>query len=252
MTEAEWIAFLQRPEIPAFNRAMLDNPEDDLPRLVFADWMDENCPDTAVNAAVRESINGDLKYVAWPNLRGNRKWSLSFVRGRVMAWVDVEVRPPQRRPARIILESAWQSGWVEAVLFGDVRGHTIEGWVYDPPMRNVSTVGLPGGELLGVTLIRWLSPELMPRLIRLEVRGPYSDAGLVRELAASPHMARIEILSLPACPIVDDDAIALARSPHVANLKQLNLDVLDFTPAGAAALANSPYLCEAIRAQWRR
>ncbi len=32
VTEGRWIAFLQRPEIPAFNRAMLINPDDDLPR----------------------------------------------------------------------------------------------------------------------------------------------------------------------------------------------------------------------------
>ena len=37
MTEAEWIAFFRRPEIPAFNAAMLEHPDADLPRLVFAD-----------------------------------------------------------------------------------------------------------------------------------------------------------------------------------------------------------------------
>lgn len=93
MTEAEWIAFLQRPEVPAFNRAMLDNPDDDLPRLVFADWMDENCPDTAVNAAVRGSIVGARKVTAWPGQEESRGVRLEFIRGRVRARVESQLRP---------------------------------------------------------------------------------------------------------------------------------------------------------------
>lgn len=100
MSEAEWIVFLQRPEIPAFNRAMLDNPDDDLPRLVFADWMDENCPDTAVNAAVRESVANEDRCAAWPGLQENPAWKLTFLRSRVVMrvnWVDRHPAPPNRR-----------------------------------------------------------------------------------------------------------------------------------------------------------
>ena len=67
----------------AFLAAIIANPDDDLPRLVFADWMDENCPDTAVNAAVRGSITNEHKQVVWPAQREVRAFQLDCVRGRV-------------------------------------------------------------------------------------------------------------------------------------------------------------------------
>lgn len=279
MSEAEWIAFLQRPEFPAFNRAMLDNPEDDLPRLVFADWMDENCPDAEVNRAVRESISGEHRQAAWPNLRRNRKWNLTLVRGRVTIWVNLQLRPPQRRPPRTVLEAAWQAGWVEGMLFGRLHGHFVGGWFDDPPVRGVRVVGLAGDSVSAFMLAHRLTPSRMPHLQTLALNGQPTEPGFVTELTASavfarlvhlslcgmrltqsevealagsPHLSGLNTLALGACDIQDAGAAALAQSPHLAKLERLDLDMNGITDAGAAALADSPYLCEAIRAQWRR
>ncbi len=100
MTEAEWIAFLQRPEIPAFNRAMLANPDDDLPRLVFADWMDENCPDDFFNRFIRESITSQ-NHIAFRVGYGSESRLLDFDRGRIYASLYSRSPPPKRRELRV-------------------------------------------------------------------------------------------------------------------------------------------------------
>jgi uncharacterized protein (TIGR02996 family) len=249
--EAEWIAFLQRPEIPAFNRAMLDNPDDDLPRMVFADWLDENCPDADVNRVVRESISGEQKVASWPRLQGNREWYLAFTRGRIFAWINVVVRLSRRRQPQRMLEAVWRSEWVETVLFGNVRGHVVDSCIHTRGMWGVRSLGLTGIGLQAASLIRWLSPELTPRLTGLGIYRPCLDAGWLQALATSPNVARLTTLTLTACQIGDEGVFVLASSPHLANLRHLHLEAETVSPAAAILLANSPYLWEGIREQWR-
>lgn len=281
MTEAEWIAFLQRPEIPAFNRTMLDNPADDLPRLVFADWMDENCPDVEVNAAVRESISGRNQRAKWPGLPMGRAWHLVFARGRVTAEFNHSARPVKRRPVRTLLEGVWQAGWVATVVFADHRRHfgTVANWFQDAGMSGVEAIVLDGVILVPEQLEELLaSPHLttltslelagdepggsilrafaaappLPRLRVLRLSGPAFGLGELVALAASPQVAGLRALHVTRCHVNEIAGMALANSPHLAGLTELHLPTLTMTPAGIAALANSPYLCEAIRVQWRR
>lgn len=280
MTEAEWIAFLQRPEIPAFNRAMLENPDDDLPRLVFADWLDENCPDAAVNAAVRTSISNQQAHVPWPGLKRNRTWSLMFTRGRLTAWVNRQKGPPQRRPPRLLVEAVWQAGWVEHVVFGSIQGFPLSLWFRDPPMETVLAVSVMGTSfenpdqfvvlltsphltrVISFGVVGWYQPSclahtlsrcpIVARLSALTLSSAQLSSDGLTTLASSPSLAGLATLSLVGCAIDDAGAVALSTTPHLARLKHLSLGHNNITDAGAAALANSPYLCEAIRAQWRR
>jgi hypothetical protein len=113
------------------------------------------------------------------------------------------------------------------------------------------SLGLTGTGLQASALVRWLSPDLAPRLTALAVYGPCPDAGWVQALAATPNVSRLRALSLTCCQLGDDGVRALASSPHLADLTHLNLEGEAVSAAGAAALADSPHLCEAIRNQWR-
>ena len=279
MTEAEWIAFLQRPEIPAFNRAMLEAPEDDLPRLVFADWMDENCPDTAVNEAVRASLTNEHRLATWPGLKRSRTWGLTFTRGRLTAVVNRQEGPPQRRPPRLVLEAAWQAGWVENVMFGSI-GYPRWLWFRDPPMETVLAVSVSGAgfenpdqfiglltsprltRVISLGVVGWFLPSCLAHtLVRCPIVGRLSALTLVSAqltpdgliaLTNSPFVSGLTTLNLTACMIGDAGAITLANSPRLTNLTHLLLDHNNISDAGAAAIANSPYLCEDIRRRWRR
>lgn len=279
MTEVEWITFLQRPEFPAFNRAMLENSDDDLPRLVFADWMDENCPDTAVNAAVRESVTGNGKCRGWPDLPANA-WDLWFERGRVTAEINRASRPVVRRRARTFLEAVWKANWVETADFAcDYSGIGLSRWFTDAPMESVSriklfcpSVGTPdrlvnlfsSPRLTNVTALEVFGWEanwcfattlvqchLLSHLRFLSLRKIHFAADGVAELVRSHATVQLTSLELSECDLNDSDARAIADSPWLVGLKVLKLKPSRITKVGAAALANSPYLCEAIRAQWQ-
>ena len=78
----------------------------------------------------------------------------------------------------------------------------------------------------------------------------HDDAGVLRALAQSPHLARIRSIELPARmfdnhftrlnQLTDDDLGVLAASPHLRQLAHLDLeDAEAITPAGVAHLARS-------------
>lgn len=279
MSEAEWIAFLARPEIPAFNRAMLDNPDDDLPRLVFADWMDENCPDVEVNAAVRQSITTEDQQADWPGQRESRGVRFAFVRGRVRLRVESSVRPTQRRRLRTAWEAVWRAGWVESLFLGIARYDLIHSWFRDAPTEGVREVAVVGHELFGsqltsllasprlvrvtsLGLVAWRFPpdfvdalvesDVITRLQSLTIHGNSFGFEEFAVLVVSPRLAGLEEFNVIDSALGDEGAALLASMPHLANLKSLIFRDRAVTAVGAAALADSPYLCEAIRAQWRR
>jgi uncharacterized protein (TIGR02996 family) len=64
----------------------------------------------------------------------------------------------------------------------------------------------------------------------------------VERLAACPYLARLTSLALDHCRIETAGAGLLASSHHVAGLMNLSLSSADIGPEGARALAGSPYL----------
>jgi uncharacterized protein (TIGR02996 family) len=69
----------------------------------------------------------------------------------------------------------------------------------------------------------------------------FGDEG-VRQLVASPHLARLNVLSLHETGITDAGVRVLAAWPGLASVTYLDLGWNAITAAGVAALAASPYL----------
>ena len=283
MTEVEWIAFLQRPAIPAFNRAMLERPDDDLPRLVFADWMDENCPDADVNRAVRESIVTRETQDIWSagQRRGFGVASLTLTRGRFAVGIETRTRHPAGRSIWTVLDALWCAEWGDTAAFGnEVSGARLVRWFRDPHMAAVSSVALVRCDLTaehfrkmlasahlvhlrGIAWTRYHARDpsgsvrvlaespILAQLESLEL-GVSLDADALRALVSSPHLKRLQILRLKWCLPQQGGAEVLAGSPRLSTLTTLDLDSRYMSPVAAVVLANSPYLCETIRAQWRR
>jgi uncharacterized protein (TIGR02996 family) len=278
VTEAEWIAFLQRPEIPAFNRAMLVNPDDDLPRLVFADWMDETCPDTAVNAAVRRSVTHPDEREQWVSVQP-LGMAMAFVRGRLRVSIQEAVPPPSNPSPRTPLEAVWRSNWVGNIAFGYFPRHEVlTQWAIDPGMATVQGVEfhdvrsgehlrtlLESSELTALTSLEVQSgrdggvmvqvlteSEVLPRLRALACGGHDFGGDRLQLLWSSSRVQELKDLALRWVPFSTATVVSMANSPHLRGLERLQISGHEVNSVGAAALANSPYLCEAIRAQWRR
>jgi uncharacterized protein (TIGR02996 family) len=263
-------------EHDALLAAICEHPEDDVVRLVYADWLEENGADARAEL-IRLQIElaglleddprrpelrrrqadllaryGDAWRAALPRLEGIT-WG-DFERGFVTA-VTAEDEPTFDRCAPALFAAApVRRLHLRRVGTGDV-------WEFSTGPRNFRQ-DFTGVERLAT------SPHLA-RLADLDLAGAVIGAGGVRALTASPHLSGLTALHLanngiePAaaevlahspllarlraldlgCNLVESDgARALAHSAHVAGLTELDLSRNNIGSAGALALVRSPYL----------
>jgi uncharacterized protein (TIGR02996 family) len=185
----------------AFLRAVIEQPDDDLPRLVYADWLDEHGePERAEFIRVQCELArlpldgpraGKLRNREQALLGGNRwrQWA-----GSLAAFAD---------------EFHYRRGFVEGLTLGAAAF-----------LRHTAAI-LAAAPLSHVRLTdAWEE---------------------IDKLAASPHLERIRRLSLWGNHLRDEDVSRLAESPHLAYLEWLDLGWNLIGPAGAEALAQSPH-----------
>lgn len=207
-------------------------PDDDLPRLAYADWLEENgdpgraqfirvqcalarlAPDEDEHDAVYQRSEALAREHAgrWagelPSLDGV-SWS-SFTRGFVEGATATSWEALVREAGRIR----------EAILLRDL-------WLR-----------------LGTNFSAFRHPECLESIERLTVRGRtgLSPRG-VRALAALPQLRSLRALDLSNQRVTAEGAEALAASPQLAGLEELDLGYgSGIGPGGAVALARSPHL----------
>src|SRR5262245_46067126 len=186
----------------AFLRPIIETPEDDAPRLVYADWLeDHGDPDRAEFIRVQcrlASIDED----------------------------DPERRELLRREYDLLAEHGGE--WA-APLVGKVRR-----WQFRRGF--VEQVCLEAKAFLKEA--KWLFAFAPVRELDAYGSGPRQ----VRELFASEHLRRIRRLELDHVKFGDAGAALLAASPNVANLTHLSLQFTQIGRVGLRAIATSPSL----------
>ena len=205
----------------AFLRAMQDAPEDDTPRLVYADFLEEN-GDTERAAFIRlqcRLVKGNMSTPEARELccdeadlivRHRRKWL-----GALADWEGVRNWAIRRGFVERVELSV--SAFVEhadelASLHPLIR--ELEILPEHPATFPRATEELPRA-LAGWPLAGWLR--------RLTLSGvEIGDRGL-RVLLASPLLDRLEGLALISCGITDAGDAALRRDPRFSRLKHVNL-----------------------------
>jgi len=244
----------------AFLRAILDSADDDAPRLVYADWLDENGdPDRAefVRLQVRlhrlsrlEPDHADLKaraddlgrahHVEWvnqlPQLPGVH-WEI-FDRGFISA-VRFDTPDAFFESADEVFAAApihevrlHNFYWADATRLADCR-HLARVRVLD--MNDGNRIGNKGVEPL------MLSPHLS-NLTELKLgRNALGSAG-ARAIAQSRHSRRLKLLKLERNDMFDDGLRFLSESPNLAGLVILDLERTRTGNDGVKALAGSKYL----------
>ena len=223
----------------ALLHAIGEHPEEDTPRLMYADWLEENGdPDRAdfvrnqvelarvhVNDAarrplVRKNVHSLMKFVpGWkaqlPRLPGI-EWG-DFNRGLIEE-VQAENEGPVVRHA--------------AEVFAVPGIHILRlRWLGGPPARP-----LPPGTARGLAAV----PELT-RLRAVRLVAGRADAEPLRDLFASPHLGRLRIIDLHGNRANDAVAADLADG-RFPDLTELWLGNNQVGTAGALALANTPHL----------
>jgi uncharacterized protein (TIGR02996 family) len=206
----------------AFLAAITAAPDDDLPRLVYADWLDEH--DEPARA---EFIRFQCAAARGDRTSQRRANELETRHGS--AWLEPL--------ARVVFRAEFRRGFVEHAILSApaflAHGSALR---REAPLRGVTLLGA-----------RRVLPELVrgPLLAGLSALhltgGRLGDDGM-RLLADSPALVGLETLRLGDNALGDAGVAVLARSPHLAALKTLVLRDNAVGDGGAWELAHAPFL----------
>ena len=238
-TEAE--AFLQR--VRAY-------PDDDTPRLIFADWLEEQeermpgATDRArfirvqVALARLEAEEAADPYRPNPG-RAERENTRLRLQAEAQALLDAHgdewvapIRPFASGPV-------FRRGFVEQVNVSarDFLRHQHPLFAAGP-LRHLVLLDLGiGGNLAAV-----LPCEYLGRLSALTIHGTHIGEPLARAVAQAANLGGLKFLKLSRNSFEDDAVVHLAGSPVLANLEELDLWGNEIGETGARALAASPHL----------
>jgi uncharacterized protein (TIGR02996 family) len=216
-----------------FLQDIVTHPEDDTPRLVFADWLDEH-GDAQRAEFIRVQVElhrlddgsprrAELLARQQALLAANEKaWCATLPKARGLGW------------------KGWSRGFPEAVWINSAKVFREQAAAVfaAAPVQDLAL----GRQVTGRTLQHILASPLLARMTGLNLyHSRVADPG-AEAIAACPHLAGLRDLSLIWCGIGPAGVIALARSPYLTGLQKLHLDYNHIGEEGIRALAGSPLL----------
>lgn len=186
-----------------FKQAIVASPEDDVLRLAFADWLEEQGNETRANF-IRTQIEA-AKLPCWSLRRKRMEEEADLVRQEHYEEWDPELMEYSSELY------CYRRGIAEGVRL----------WAKD-------------------WLKHWPEVKKLAPITRIDLdiksRAPIDD------IVASPYLLEVRELNLSNQQVGDAGARALAGSPNVANLRHLGLSYGELDEGGIEALANSPCL----------
>jgi uncharacterized protein (TIGR02996 family) len=213
----------------AFLEDVIAHPEDDAPRLIYADWLDEQGEgDRAdfirVQHALAQLPPGDARRTPLLKRQGDLlgthedEWRASLPRLEGVTWED------------------FSRGFVEAAFVDDVPTLVVQApalFAAAPVLR------LQIGEITAATVGALAGSPWLARLRELNL-GNNPDLGSLGGtiLAGSPHLAGLWVLLLHYCAL-GDEAIARLSAAAMPRLTELYLSGNELNDAAAVALADS-------------
>jgi uncharacterized protein (TIGR02996 family) len=233
----------------AFLAAIRDNPEDDLPRLIYADWLEEHGePQRA------EFIRVQCELARLPR-RDARRTELERRARELLecyedAWrADLPVtystphhrvtRASEYRPVPAIVYGPFERGFVGTLR---VERFTVFETIVERVFAATPIHRLEAHVLSKPTLRDLFRMPVLSNLTELNLSaGQVGNTG-VETLVRSPHLIRLNTLKLNSAVIGDAGAQALAESPRARGFTWLELAGNRIEDTGAEVLAASPYL----------
>ena len=230
-------------ERDALYRAIIANPEDDTPRFVYADWLEENG-----RAEEAEFIRVECRLETLAP-EDPEFTDLLARQEELRLWLTVHVAGPEVKLSSGLHVAAGAEWW-KATQRGFPRFLEIEG-LFDPSPRAMRSLAAALAKAFARLPTRWLvlryiscaqlaellrHPELvvLDRLtIHLSASEDPQDEAACRLIAGSAHLRKLRSLVL-AFPVDDAGASELASSPHLTELRALTLD--QCMPCTAAAI----------------
>lgn len=262
-------------EVRSFFRAIKENPDDDAPRLIFADWLQEQGDDaTAARGeylrlcVLRHRLSSDdANYSLLKRREGElfteHRWMwLGPLRDAARAWafergmIQIAVQAEQlttsetfltphfvelNKGLRVELRKWARTAaalWIDALKISEIQYPHINDLVYLSLLSQVNRLDLSGNtHQTGITLLfRALRAQQLPFLTHLALERCWLDHDRLHSLSRCEQLARLHCLDLRRNRLDDDDARLLAESPHLTKGTTLLLQHNRFTTEGIALL----------------
>ncbi len=181
----------------AFHRTILEQPDVDGPRLVFADWLEEQGDPHA------ELIRLQCELAGQPS--------------------DAARREALKARERELVE-AHEADWLKPIRDLGLQGRFRRGFL---------EVAISGVRLFLETADRLFAH---PWVLHVHLRDGLADLEDIAELAVSPHFARLQKLELNRCRIGNEGVRKLADSPSCCRLSELCLNRVQISTVGLQVL----------------
>jgi uncharacterized protein (TIGR02996 family) len=245
------------PEVLIFFREIKEHPDDDTPRLIFADWLQEH-GDTARAArgefmrlqVLRHRLaSDDPNYGLLKRREGElfteHCWTwLGPLRDAARRWTFERGMLQIAAPAEGVLNAdvaafaQSEAGlWIDALTLTDITRAQFSQFVYSSALlAHLTTLDLSSNQLQAACRLFFRGP-LLPYLRTLILPGNRLTADHIAPLAQRRHFRRLRILDLSDNRLDDTAARVLAESPHLKNLTVLRLGHNRFTARGVAVVS---------------
>jgi uncharacterized protein (TIGR02996 family) len=214
----------------AFLAAIRENPDDDLPRLIFADWLDEHDePERAEFIRVQVELARTSK--------GSPQHEELARRSKALHAAHAESWLAELPPLKGVTWRPFHRGFVEAAVTDDFDTFLAasERVFSTTPLHRLSIQSLTARAMRTLAGSPWLA-----HLTTLDASGGESGNDIVQALVSSPYLARLRQLRLMLQHIGDVGAQVLAESAELAHLHRLDLTCNVIGDTGAEALAAAP------------
>jgi uncharacterized protein (TIGR02996 family) len=245
----------------AFLAAIRETPDDDAPRLVYADWLDDH-GDPARGEFIRSGCAAK-RFPEWSEERGRAEERASrlFIE-HGSRWLG---EPPEGLENSLVERGFWSQ-----LTFPTVSEYlaAVKQWPLHhlAPVQTLRLKPKPGtaglGRLFDSPALRWVDSltlddaKFNDKLARKLASSPHAHGlrslivedgrGLkvsgVSALLAEGALPSLIELDLSSARLGDNGLRQLARLPGLARLRRLRLIMGGFGDAGAAALIESPHL----------
>src|SRR5262245_18950992 len=220
-----------------FLRTICENPDDDAPRLVYADWLDENG-----DPARAEFIRLHVQLAREPDAPGLEQMCEELFRQYWSRWV---IELPDTAALWAELADARMS--VGTLLFdGDQQVRIGDTWEENVPSFGDWHRGFPSTLYIQGAMDPFLSSaywiENFVPVHRVVLRDLEHPDAMIRVLADMPFLARVRELFVRGMSPSDAAAVSLAGSPYATGLHSLSLRADQMTGRAGWEFVRSPYL----------
>jgi uncharacterized protein (TIGR02996 family) len=230
-------------EQAALLAAIVAHPDDDTPRLVYADWLQEN-GDEEQAQFIRDSIQIEWleDYEDDRRERMAKRLDGAAVRNGER-WVEqLGVRPH---------DLVYDRGMVEGVIYEGVEFFLADAPLLFArvPVRSVVLDEIGGYDLMSDPLSKLAGMRELARLrdLRLSNRGyPVFSEGWERFIT-SPYLVNLQELAVESVALTDEDALAFDRCNSLHRIEELSLVGNQLTAVGALTVVRSPHLSNLTR-----